>query len=162
MSLLTGELYAYPLSKEQWEAIPFELDPYVLGHAMLDIRIGENWVKKRLPDINLGNRAEYEQPEVCNAWIKADWPYEGIDFLWEDKTHCRAPSAVAAAADSFVRALEVDDKEALWFVDSFADRMEWSQEECLPLYITTFRNLAGACRWVAQQGATLVTVFVQS
>lgn len=161
MSITVGYLYARPLSEEDWDKFKDTIDPHFLG-----LMIGWiSMVAHNVPEFdgaNTGNNAEFNQSEVCYAWVDKGWPYAESAFLWNEREHCKPPLSVAETADRLADGMEAGDEYIAWMIPAVADRLGWKPEEVAADCIKTMRDLAKACRFVAEKGATEVTVFLQS
>ena len=161
MSITVGYLYARPLSEEDWNIVKDMIEPHFLGVLIGSISI----VAHNVPDIegaNIGNNAEFNQTEVCHAWIVKGWPYAESAFLWNERERCKPPLSVAETADRLADGMEAGDEYVAWMIPGVADRFGWEPEEAAADCIKAMRDLAKACRFVAEKGATEVTVFLQS
>lgn len=161
MSITEGYLYARPLNEEDWNIVRDMIAPHFLGLLMGYISTAAHNVPV-LDGANIGNDAEFDQSEVCHAWIVKGWPYAESAFLWNEREHCKPPLSVAETADRLADGMEAGQEDVAWMIDLAAGRLWWKPEEAAADCIKAMRDLAKACRFVAEKGATEVTVFLQS
>ena len=159
VSIIEGDLYARPLSEEDWRTIQDMIDPYFLG---LIIGSVSQTQKPLTAGINIGNHADITQNRVYENWRKQGRPYTGIGFFWDDRERCRPPLSVAESADQIAGAMEAGDRDVMLLIDWAAYRLNWEPEEAAADCIQAMRDLAKACRLVAEKGATEVTVILES
>jgi len=159
MSTPTGYLYARPLNEEDYRALKSMIEPHFLGMLINAVSGIPNWPPT--DGINIGSMAEFTQSNVYYYWIDKGRPYAESGFLWNDRERCRAPLAVAEAADRIADAMEAGDEDVTWLIGTVASRLHWEAEEAAADCIQAMRDLAKACRFAAGKGATEVTVHIE-
>lgn len=161
MSITEGYLYARPLSEEDWRLVTNMIEPHFLGLIIVPLSYLTR-PNTKLEGVNIGNDSEFTQSDIFCSWAKKKWPYSESDFLWKDRKHCKPPLSVAESADRLASNMEARDEDVTWLITVAADRLGWQPEEAAADCIQAMRDLAKACRFVAEKGATEVTVLLQS
>lgn len=157
-----GYLYARPLGESEAEPLK-AIEPHFLGAIIHAIRPLPSKIDKKYSDLDIENDTEFmeEWSDAYYAWIRAGWPYAESGFLWQDREHCRPPLAVAEAAERFADALQAGETEAVRFYPMANFHLQQPLEELAAGCIQALRDLAKACRYAAEKGATEVTLFTQ-